>query len=250
MNEIEIREDSLSPSAVRARMDYAQALAQSNLLPEAYRKNPPNVLLAIEYGQALGLKPIAALSGISVIKGKPTLSADLMASVVRNAGHKLRIEQKGMAVRATLIRADDPDFSFTSVWDQEKAERAGLWGQRGPWSQYPEQMLRSRAITEVCRQGASDCLYGAVYTPEELQHAEAAPAPQDGAQKVDAAGMNRVLTDWVNRMGGDASDIAAKYKAAGHPLEPEALQAWLTENMTPKIDEEIIDAEIVEDDDE
>jgi hypothetical protein len=29
-------------------------------------------------------------------------------------------------------------------------------------------MLRSRAITEVARQGASDALYGVVYSPEEM----------------------------------------------------------------------------------
>ena len=139
-----VREDSLAPAAVQARIAYAKSLAASSLLPDAYRQQPANVLLAIEYGQSLGIKPIAALNGINVIKGKPTMSADLMASVVRKAGHKLRIIQEGMTVRAQLVRADDPEFTYEVVWDEARARRAQLWGQRGPWSLYPEQMLRSR----------------------------------------------------------------------------------------------------------
>ena len=179
-----VREDSLAPAAVQARIAYAKSLAASSLLPDAYRQQPANVLLAIEYGQSLGIKPIAALNGINVIKGKPTMSADLMASVVRKAGHKLRIIQEGMSVRAQLVRSDDPEFTYEVVWDEARARRAQLWGQRGPWSLYPEQMLRSRAITEVCRQGASDCLFGIIYSPEEIGGDEHGPDVEVGLDVV------------------------------------------------------------------
>ena len=127
-NALVVREDSMAPAAVQARIAYAKSLAASSLLPDAYRERPANVLLAIEYGQALGIKPIAALNGINVIKGKPTMSADLMASVVRKAGHKLRIRQEGMSVHAQLVRADDPDFTYEVVWDEARGASAA----RGP----------------------------------------------------------------------------------------------------------------------
>ena len=233
---VTVREDSLAPAAVHARMQYARALAASGLLPDAYRGNPANVLLAIEYGQALGVKPIAALQGISVIKGKPTMSSDLMASVVRQAGHRLRIHQEGMSVTATLIRRDDPEFQFTATWDEQRARQAGLWGSRGPWSLYPEQMLRARAITEVCRQGASDCLFGVIYTPEELSPTGPPPAaPVDwgghaGADDV-VADLNRQCADLVRRFtakfGGDPEQIAAAWEHDGGVADPEALTRWL-----------------------
>jgi hypothetical protein len=78
-------------------------------------------------------------------------------------------------VTAELIRADDPDFTFKATWDMAKAQRAKLTG-KAVWQQYPEQMLRSRAITEVCRQGAGDALYGVIYSPEEIERE--APNPQ------------------------------------------------------------------------
>jgi len=155
-----------------ARIRYAMALAKSNLLPKEYRDKPENVLIAIEYGYALGIPPIQALNQVFIVEGKPSASADLIAALVRRAGHKLRVTEGtdangGPSVTASLIRSDDPDFAFTAVWDLAKARAAGLGG-KDVWRKYPGQMLRARAITEVCRQGASDALYGVIYTPEEL----------------------------------------------------------------------------------
>lgn len=172
--------------SVRDRMDYAKALAVSNLLPTAYRKHPENVLVAMEFGAALGIPPIQAINSIHVIEGKPTASADLIASLVRRAGHKLRIETgrdgDGPTVTATLIRVDDPEFAFAVTWTMAKARAAGLLG-KGVWKQYPDQMLRNRAVTEVCRQGAGDALYSVIYTPEELGHDD--PKAQTGQAVVD-----------------------------------------------------------------
>lgn len=165
-------------ASIDQKIYYSQTISASNLLPEAYRGRPENVLIAVETGAALGIPAIQALNSINVIKGKAAMSADLMASLVRRAGHKLRIRQEGMSVTAELVRADDPDFTFTVTWDQQKATTAGLWG-RGQWNTYPDQMLRARAITEVCRQGASDALMGVIYTPDELTDpATAVPSPK------------------------------------------------------------------------
>lgn len=158
------------PDVVKARWQYAQALAASNLIPKHFQNQPANVLIAVEYGAALGIPPMTAINGVAVINGKPSMSSDLMASMVRRAGHKLRITESedGMSVTAILIRADDPDHEFKATWDEATARRAGLWGNKGPWTLYPRQMLRARAISEVCRKGASDALSGVIYTPEEL----------------------------------------------------------------------------------
>ena len=149
------------------RMAYARALASAGLLPRAYRDNPGNVLLAMELGDALGIRTIQAIQGIHVIEGKPSASADLIASLVRRAGHRLRISGDDTTATAVIIRADDPDFTFTCTWTIDRARVAGLLG-KGVWQSYPASMLKARAITEVARAGASDALYGVIYTPEEL----------------------------------------------------------------------------------
>lgn len=166
------RSDSLD-----SKIRFAQCLADASLLPASYRGKPANVLLAIEMGEALGLPTIQAINGIHVVEGRPTASADLLAALIRRAGHKLRIQVDdiNLVAVATLIRVDDPEFPYVARWDMAKAKAAGLLFEDRPghikkdnWRNYPGQMLRARAISEVARSGATDALYGVSYTPEEL----------------------------------------------------------------------------------
>jgi hypothetical protein len=158
----------LVPAAdMSTKIEYAKALAHSNLLPKQYMNQPANLLYALEYAEALGVAPINAITSIHVIEGKPSASADLIAAMVRRAGHKLRITANDGAAVAILIRADDPEFEYRAEWTMDKARAAGVTN-KSVWKNYPSAMLRSRAITEVARMGASDALFGVIYTPEEL----------------------------------------------------------------------------------
>lgn len=149
-------------------VNWAQNMSYATLLPQQYRKNPGNLMYAAEYADALGISRIHVLTSIAVINGKPTATADLMSAMVRAHGHRLRVTGDDTTATAILIRSDDPDFEFTATWDVAKAKKASLWGNKGPWTQYPAAMLRSRAISEVVRMAATDVMAGAIYTPEEL----------------------------------------------------------------------------------
>ena len=154
---------------VADRIEWARALAPSAMLPAQYRGHPENLLYAAEYADAVGIPRITILTSIYVIDGKPAAQADLIQSLVRRAGHKLRVTvaKDSSSVTATLIRADDPDFEFTSTWTLERAATAGL-SKGTNWTKYPVAMMSARAITEVARQGAAEALLGIRYTPEEL----------------------------------------------------------------------------------
>ena len=209
---------SLAPADVQARLQYAKALAEASILPRQYQRQPGNLLVVIEMATALGIPPIQAVNSVTIINGTPTLSANLVAAVVRRAGHRLRVREDGPeSVTATLIRADDPDYEFTATWTREKATRAGLWGNRGPWTQYPAQMLRARAITDVCRQGASDATMGVRYTPEEL----GARLDDNGNPVVDARG--RVVIDQPAQPGPGQQERPAP------PTAPAAQRGGYTE---------------------
>ena len=95
--EIELRPQATLPMKV----SYARELANSGLLPAAYRRNPGNVLYAIEYGDMLGLSPMAAITGVHIIEGKPSASAGLISALVRRAGHKLRVSGNGKSATCT-----------------------------------------------------------------------------------------------------------------------------------------------------
>lgn len=157
----------------------AHELANAQLLPKAYQKNPANLLYAIEYAEALGISPISAVTSIHVIDGKPTASAQLIAGLGRRAGHKVRVafDPATKTATAQVIRKDDPDFVFESVWTMARAQGAGLTG-KDVWRKYPDAMLKARAITEVARDAFPEALFGVVYTAEELG---AADVDEDGA---------------------------------------------------------------------
>lgn len=205
------------------RIEHAKVVAQSSLIPAEYRGKPADIVWAMDIGDALGVPYTQVMQSMVVARGKMTMSADLMGAVVRRAGHRLRLREDGDSVTATLIRADDSDYEFTVTWDKAKAQAAGLWGSRGPWQQYPRQMLRARAITEVCRQGASDALAGTVYTPEEMESTPSRNTPQDHTQR----DMTRtILMDYCRETGRDANEVWQQAQAAGASMDdPDSLSA-------------------------
>lgn len=172
---------SLSHMTPRDAWLFCESLADTPLLPDAYRNRPASVLWAMEYGRALGLDVVTTITTIHVIKGKPTQSADLMLSRTRSAGHKVRIRQEPGSCTVSIWRSDDPDFENVITWTYDDAVTAGLceiknnrpWsrsknGEPQNWEKYPRAMLRARAIAECVRSACPEVLHGAIYTPEEL----------------------------------------------------------------------------------
>lgn len=164
--EIAVRDFSLTE-----KVQYAKFLAESGLLPPSYRKQPANILFATEYGELLGLHPIAAITGINVIDGKPSISASLISALVRRAGHRLRVQATGSGddakARCQITRADDPGFTYGATWDMQRARQADLLGKTN-WRRYPMAMLKARAISECARDACPEVLLGLHYTPDEL----------------------------------------------------------------------------------
>lgn len=147
---------------------YAEHLANANLLPRQYQRQPANVLYAMEYGRTLGITPLAAITGIHVIEGKPSASAALISGLVRQAGHRLRVRGDDKQAWAQIIRSDDPDYDgYQVTWTLDRARQAGL-ANKDVWKKYPAAMLKARAITEVARDACEEVLFGLHYTPEEL----------------------------------------------------------------------------------
>lgn len=216
-----------SNAALDEKVEYCRLLADSGLLPAQYRKQPANVLYAVEYGEMIGVPAMAAINGVHVIKGKPTASASLISALVRRAGHKLRVgfdsaRQMGWA---EIVRADDPEFTYRSEWDLERAVTAELCvirdgkpyavdkdGETLPWKKFFPSMTKARAITEVARDACEEVLFGLHYTPEEL----GAQVDEDGLptltveQAVDKMRRNQSGAPAGDEGGGEASGADAE----------------------------------------
>lgn len=162
-------EQPFSQAPLAVQMDYARAVSTANLLPQAYRGKPADIMLAVGLGAGMGLSPAESLYRIDVIQGKPCASAELIAANVRKAGHKLRVQtdERAQSVTATIIRADDPEFPFSVTRDMAWAQQMGLHT-KDNYKKQPLTMLQWRAISAVARLACPEALYGVAYTADEM----------------------------------------------------------------------------------
>jgi hypothetical protein len=124
-------------------------------------------------GIELGIGPATSLRAIHVIKGRATLSADLMAGLAMKAGvtfEYLQNDETGCRIKWTRGNS-----SGECVFTLEDAKRAGLLGNPN-WKNYPTDMCAARAKSKAARQAAPDVLAG-LYTPDEITHQAGADAP-------------------------------------------------------------------------
>jgi len=176
MSEIETYREQ-SPLAVQ--IEYASRVSSASMLPDNYRNKPADIMLAIGLGQSMGLSPAESLYRISVIKGKPTASAELIAANVRKAGHRLRVLGDETSATCVIVRADDPDFEFSVTRDLEWAARMGL-ASNDNYRKQAGTMLQWRAISACARLACPEALYGVSYTPDEMGDMPTAPRTGGG----------------------------------------------------------------------
>lgn len=245
MTEIAIRTNGLADKAA-----YAKQLAESGLLPMQYRKQPANVLWAVEFGEMLGLSPMAAINGVHVIEGKPTASAALIGALVRRAGHKLRVSGDDKKAVAEIVRSDDPGFTFRSEWTIERARAANLTGKK-VWQQYPAAMLKARAITECARDACEEALNGVHYTPEEMG---ASVDETGGLVHVEASREDQVPpSEWDAEIADRAGDrerlleLHAQARSLG--ADQTVLNRIVAAGKAATEADEVVDAELVVEED-
>lgn len=246
-------------NTLSAKVHYAKELAQSGMLPQQYRDKPANVLWACEYGEMLGLSPMAAIVGIHVIESKPTASAALVSALVRKAGHRIRTWGNDEKATTEIVRSDDPSFTFRSEWDLARAKKAGLLGKK-TWTNFPAALLKARTVTECARDACQEVLMGVMYTPEEL----GAEVDEDGLPTGPTL-VEQVQVDWDQEIAACNGDrdrllalwnrapnaaVKAKVQAAAEKagIPPKAKAAEPAKPVAVAEDEpETVDAEIVED---
>ncbi len=168
------REGQVTTSAIQPRdmgelWKLAGIAASSGLTAT---KNQEDAFLLMMTGQELGLSVMQSLRAIHVVKGRPVLSADLMAGIVKRSDVCEYLVIKEMeATRCTITtqRRGDPEPT-TMTWTMEDANRAGLRGDN--WKKYPQAMLKARCMAQICRAVYPDVVAG-LYDPDEL-----GPEPQ------------------------------------------------------------------------
>lgn len=186
MNELTTQQDqqfTLTPRNLSEAMEFAQIIAKSDMVPKHYIGKPGNVLVAVQMGAELGLKPMQALQGIAVINGNPGVWGDAMrALVISHPEFEDLIEDKrDTSCTVTLKRRGRS--AVTTTFSMEDAKKAGLAGKAGPWQTAPKRMLQMRAFAFAARDLFADALKG-IKSVEELRDYTPPPEQNMGAADV------------------------------------------------------------------
>ncbi len=130
--------------------------------------NEDQVLAKILAGQEMGFGPWASMKGIQVINGNPTLSAMLIAAMIKRDPYYDYKVIKLTEDEARLQFFEDGKPVGESAFTIADARRANLDG-KTVWKQYPDDMLFSRALTKGAKKYCPTVSAGVpTYTPEEM----------------------------------------------------------------------------------
>lgn len=119
-------------------------------------------------GRELGFGPIASMQGVYIVKGRVTLSANLVGAAIQRSGKytyavkELTNDRCTLVFRTTLVGGG----TFESTFTIQDAQQAGIAGDT--YKKFPRNMLFSRALTNGARWFCPEVFNGPIYTPDEL----------------------------------------------------------------------------------
>jgi len=214
----EISKISMQPQNMTQLMEFASMISQSSFIPSIYQGKPGDVVAAVLKGQEVGLKAMQSLQNIAVINGRASIWGDAMLALVQGSpvfgGIIEEFDESTMTARCTVWRKKSE--KQVRLFSQKDAEVAGLWGKKGPWSQYPKRMLQMRSRGFALRDVFADCLSGLVLYEEAMD----SPAEEKIIEVID-------ITEEINK-AKTVAQLMSIYKDLSD-AEKEEYKALLTE---------------------
>jgi hypothetical protein len=152
----------LVKSTLSEIISIGKAFAESGMFPDV--KTAAQAVVKISAGQEIGIPPFAAMSGIHIIQGKPTIGAGVMASCVKGSGkYDYRVaESTEQVCSIDFFQGKEKIGNSTfTIADAKKAGTKNL-------DKFPKNMLFARAMSNGVKWFTPDVFAGPVYTPEEF----------------------------------------------------------------------------------
>jgi len=166
---------------IQDNLSVAKTFYESGMFPDI--KSSSQAAVKIMAGSEFGIPPFAAMSGIHIIAGKPTIGAGLMAQRIKSSGKYNYIVKQMSDVICEIEFTENSKVIGISTFTIEDAKRAGTKN----LDKFPKNMLFARCISNGVRWFTPDIYSTSVYVPEEMadvhpiQEAEVLPQLTDEA---------------------------------------------------------------------
>lgn len=211
-----------SPEGLKRMLAVCEHFRQSQALPTSY-KNPQSVLMAIQAGRELGMKPIESINGMMVINGQIKLWGTALTGRITQLGYKIKWGE--CTAQNASVSVIDPDGVETGVetYTIEDAKTAGLLGKQN-WRGHAKTMLRWRVLSNCIKFNFPHLLqgYSLVEDDDNVDHIQ-------GEKEI-------VQQD-------NASQLLNKKKAEPEKSEPKTVEAEVAEE--PKEESAPVEGEVV-----
>ena len=147
-------------------MSLGKAFQESGMFSDI--KSAAMAIVKIQAGQELGISPFAAMTGIHIILGKPTVGAGIIASKIKGST-KYDYKVKEMTnERCSLDFFEGKELIGNSSFTIEDAKKANTKN----INSFPRNMLFARAVSNGVKWFCPDVFNGPVYTPEDFDHSD------------------------------------------------------------------------------
>jgi hypothetical protein len=170
-----------------ARFDHlwrvAQMFSKSSMVPDHYKENPQNCMIAIATAIRLGVDPFMFLQKIYVVSGKPGLEGQLVIALLNTRGRikggiKFKfIGEKGTDSYGCIAWGVDADTGETLEGPEITLAMAAAegWTKNAKWKNLPQLMLMYRSGAWFARTHRPEVLLG-FSVIDELEDVAAASA--------------------------------------------------------------------------
>lgn len=153
-------------------------------------KDESQAMSLMMLAQAEGCHPMTAIQDFDIVQGRPARKTHSILARFQAAGGSVAWEEI-TGLRAVGVFSHKQGGSLRVEWTFEQAKKAGLTG-KDNWKNYPQAMLRARAIAEGVRAVYPGAIGGMLTVEEAQDIAPAHSQPKDmGAAEV------VISQDWV-----------------------------------------------------
>lgn len=188
-------------------MSMGKAFHESGMFPDI--KTAAQAVVKIQAGAEIGIPPFAAMSGIHIIQGKPTIGAGLIASAVKGSGkYDYRVtEQTEKNCSIDFFQGKEKlGTSSFSIEDAKKAQTKNI-------DKFPKNMLFARAISNGVKWYCPDVFSGPVYVPEEMENVVTEDVKHEEVKPVLKDITAKAFGEAIGRIAAGELDLIAKIRS-------------------------------------
>jgi len=142
-------------------------LAQSDMVPQAYRNNVPNCMIALEMANRIQMSPIMVMQNLNIIHGRQSWGSSFIIALINSSGRffPLRFKYSGEGDSrkcfAYAKSKEDGEIIEGPEVSIQMAKAQGWYNKSGSkWPDMPELMLSYRAAAFFGRLYCPDVLMG------------------------------------------------------------------------------------------